>query len=215
MTDSPAITNTELPTANAEPRSTQQGRITVTRKRVLSSPETLTLVALLLASVLSLIFMQYLVAAPKVLFGRSLSPIAPSLFPTIVLILMALMCAGALWMIRSGVVAEQSERMTWKEWVRAITLFGIMILYALTMKPFGFLISTAIATTLISLHMGARNVIQIAAVALIGPVALYLAATQLLAVSLPELDVVEKTYSSILSYGSAGPAEAVDPTATE
>lgn len=215
MTDSPAITNKELPTARADASSIQQGRITVNRKRVLGSPETLTLIALLLAAVLSLIFMQYLVAAPKVLFGRSLSSIAPSMFPKIVLSLMAVMCVGALWMIRAGVVAEQSERMTWNEWVRAITLFGIMTLYALTMKPFGFLISTAIATSLISLHMGARNVFQIAAVALIGPIGLYLAATQLLAVSLPELDVIERTYSSILSPGVAAPAEAVDPAVAE
>lgn len=185
-----------------------KGGFPVTRNKVLGSPETLTLIALMVAAVLSLIFMQSLVAAPKVLFGRSLSAISPTLFPSIVLSLMAIMCAGALWLIRTGVEAEQSERMTRTQWLRAVILFGIMILYALTMLPFGFLISTAIATTLISLHMGARNVIQITAVALVGPVALYLGATQLLAVSLPELNVIELAYARILS------PEAVDAAAT-
>lgn len=199
MTDIHATNVHQRSTGSVGPRIDHQGRPTVTRKKVLGSPETLTLIALLVGAVLSLIFMQYLVAAPKVLFGRSLSAIPPSLFPTIVLALMAVMCAGALWMIRSGVVAEQSEKLTRLQWLRAVILFAIMVFYALTMQPFGFLISTAIATTLVSLHMGARNVIQIAAVALVGPVALYLAATQLLAVSLPELNVIEMTYARILS----------------
>ncbi|WP_186766608.1 tripartite tricarboxylate transporter TctB family protein [Puniceibacterium confluentis] len=169
------------------------------RNSALRSPETLTLITLLVVSVLSLIFMPYLVAAPKVLFGRALSAIAPSLFPGIVLALMAVMCAGALLLIRAGTVAEPSVGMIRAEWMRALTLFGIMTLYALTMVPFGFLISTAIATTLISLQMGARSVFQIGAVALIGPVALYLCATKLLAVSLPELNTIEMAYAYFLS----------------
>ena len=167
----------------------------MTRKIPLSSPETLTLIALLVASVLSLIFMQSLVAAPKALFGRSLSAIPPSLFPSIVLGLMAVMCAGALILIRTGTVAEPSRGMIRSEWLRAISMFGIMTLYALTMVPFGFLISTAIATTLLSLQMGTRSVIQISLVSVLG----YLAATQLLAVSLPELNVIELTYAKLLS----------------
>lgn len=179
-----------------------KGRLTLTRRNVLGSPEIQTLVALLVASVLSLVFMQSLVAAPKVLFGRSLSAIPPDLFPSIILALLALMCAAALWMVRAGVVAEPAEGMSRREWIRAVTLFGIMVLYALTMAPFGFLISTAIATTLISLQMGARNIFQLVGVALVGPVLLYLCATQLLAVSLPELNAVEMVYSHILSPGS-------------
>lgn len=145
----------EMPAASAAAGSSLEGNFAMSRKDLLKSPETQMLLALFVAAVLSLIFMQSLVAAPKVLFGRSLSAISPSLFPSIVLSLMALMCAGALLMIRSGVVAEQAERMVRAEWIRAVVMFGIMVLYALTMAPFGFLISTAIAVTLISLQMGA------------------------------------------------------------
>ncbi|CUH68076.1 Tripartite tricarboxylate transporter TctB family protein [Thalassovita gelatinovora] len=171
----------------------------MTRKTFLSSPETVTLMALMVMSGLSLVFLSSLVAAPKALFGRSLSAIPPSLFPSIVLALIVVLCACALLLIRSGTVAEPSKGMTRTEWLRAITLFGIMTLYALTMAPFGFLISTAIATTLISLHMGARSVPQMACVAVLGPVLLYLAATRLLAVSLPELNVIELAYARLLA----------------
>ena len=169
------------------------------RKYLLLSPEILTLNALLVASVLSLIFMNALVATPKVLFGRSLSAIPPSLFPTIVLTLLAIMCLAALLMIRNRLSPLPTMGMSQSEWLRAAILFGIMTLYALTMIPFGFLISTAIATTLISLHMGARSIFQIGVVALVGPMALYLAATRLLAVSLPELNSIELFYARVLT----------------
>lgn len=172
----------------------------MTRKFPFLTPEILTLNALMIASVLSLIFMNSLVAAPKVLFGRSLSAIAPSLFPTIVLVLLAVMCAAALVVVRTRITSTLTgERLSGAEWLRAVTLFGILTLYALTMLPFGFLISTAMAITLISLQMGARSVIQIGLVSVIGPVSLYLAATRLLAVSLPELNAIELFYANLLS----------------
>ncbi len=171
----------------------------MSRKFLLLSPEILMLNALLIASVLSLIFMNTLVATPKVLFGRSLSAISPSLFPSIVLALMAVMCGAALLMIRNRLTPLPTMGMTRSEWLRAVILFGIMVLYAITMVPFGFLISTAVATTLISLHMGARSPVQIGLVALVGPIALYLAATRLLAVSIPELNAIELFYARVLS----------------
>ncbi|AKS47199.1 putative tricarboxylic transport membrane protein [Octadecabacter temperatus] len=176
----------------------------MSNKNLFKSPEVKMLVVLFLGAVLSLVFLSFLVAEPKALFGRSLSAIAPTLFPGIVLFLMAVMCGIEFFMIRAGTVAEPEEGMSRPEWVRAAMLFGTLTLFALTMQPFGFLISTAIATTLISLQMGARSPIQIALVAIVGPVALYLAATQLLAVSLPELNSIELFYSRVLSLLSGG-----------
>lgn len=173
------------------------------RGNIHSSPEVLTTVALLIGSVLSIIFMNSLVAAPRALFGRSLSAIEPSLFPTISLVIMAVLCTLALILIYTGTVAEQDAGMTGTEWGRAVLLFGIMILYALTMLPLGFLISTAIAVILISLQMGARSVIQIGLLATVGPVVLYLAATRLLAVSLPELVVIDQFYARIFNLFSS------------
>lgn len=171
------------------------------------SPETLTTVALLIGSIASIIFMNSLVAPPRALFGRSLSAIEPSLFPTIALVIMAILCALALLLIYTGTVAEQDAGMTRGQWTRAVLLFGIMILYALTMLPLGFLISTTIAIILISLQMGERSVLQIVLVAAIGPVALYLAATRLLAVSLPELVAIEQFYANIFNFFSSPPPQ--------
>ena len=171
----------------------------MTFKSLHRTPETLTTLALLIASVLSFAFINSLVAEPKALFGRSLSAIPPSLFPSITLALLAILCVVALVLIVSGTVAEQDAKMDRAQWFRSILLFGIMILYALIMLPFGFLISTAIATTLISLQMGARSPIQIVLVAVLGPASLYLAATRLLAVSLPELNAIELFYARILA----------------
>lgn len=166
------------------------------------SPEALTTFALLIGSILSIVFMNSLVAPPRALFGRSLSAIEPSLFPTIALVIMAVLCAMALLLIYTGTVAEQDAGMTRPQWTRAVLLFGILILYALTMLPFGFLISTIIAIILVSIQMGERSVLQIALVAAIGPVALYLAATRLLAVSLPELVMIEQFYANIFNFFS-------------
>ena len=172
-------------------------------KPMLKTPETLTTLVFLIGSVLSLIFMSSLVAAPRALFGRSLSAISPTMFPSIALAIMAVLCAIAVVLIMTGTVAEQSARMERAQWVRAFFLFAIMTLYALTMSPFGFLISSVIAISLISVLMGARSPIQIGLVAAIGPVALYLAATRLLAVSLPELVPIDTFYARIFNVVSS------------
>lgn len=161
--------------------------------------ETFTLIVLLVAAVLSLIFLNGLIATPKALFGQSLASISPKLFPSIILVILVLLCAATLVFFKSEAAEEIVEKWNKTQWGRAFIFFGIMILYGLTMVPFGFLISTAIATTLISIQMGSRSIIQIGAVAIIGPVLLYLAATRLLAVSLPELNVIELAYAHLFN----------------
>lgn len=83
-------------------------------------------------------------------------------------------------------------------WRRGAVFFGIMTLYGLTMAPLGFLISSAMATALLSVLIGNRRPWQIVILSLIGPMLLYLAATRLLAVSLPELNAIEMFYSRVI-----------------
>lgn len=172
----------------------------MTFKSLPRTPETLTTLALLVASLLSLVFMNALIAAPRALFGRALSAIPPSMFPTITIGLLALLCATALVLIAKGTVAEQDARLSRREWGRSALLFGILTFYALIMVPFGFLISSAVTVVLLSLMMEARNPIQIGLVALAGPVALYLGTTRLLAVSLPELVAIDLFYARLLPF---------------
>ena len=163
-----------------------------------ATPEIVVLTVLLVLSLLALIFVNSLVAPPKLLFGRSLSALAPSLFPSIVIALLALLCAVLLFLLNQQGGHKNEGGLTHGEWRRGIVFFGIMTLYALTMQPFGFLISSATAVALLSWQMGNRSWIQTAVLSVAGPVLLYLAATRLLAVSLPELNVIELAYARML-----------------
>lgn len=163
-----------------------------------ATPEVVVLAALLVLSVLGLAFMDALVAAPKLLFGRALSDLAPSLFPSIILSLLALLCALLLFLIAMEGGHEDQGALSKSEWRRGIGFFGIMIFYALTMVPFGFVTSSALAIALLSWQMGSRSVVQTVLLSLVAPVALYLAATRLLAVSLPELNVIELAIARVL-----------------
>lgn len=163
----------------------------------LKTPEGYFTFACFVTSGLALLFIGSLVAEPKVLFGRSLTAITPSLFPSIVLGALA-----ALALLLTIQLARRSPEVQAlggpSGWRRGAVFFGIMTFYALAMKPLGFLISSAIAMTAMSVLTGNRSVWQIALLSVGGPVLLYLAATRLLAVSLPELNAIELFYARMI-----------------
>ena len=162
---------------------------------------------LFLVSTLTLVFMDSLVAKPKLLFGRSLSAIAPSLFPKVVLGALAL-CSGALLVLRAREALHHAPRPAAGDGLgRALGLFAIMLAYALAMMPLGFLISSALAMAAISVVAGNRSVVATAVLALGAPAALYLVSTRLLAVSLPELDTIERAWAHLFAlFRTAAPA---------
>lgn len=161
------------------------------------TPEIVMLTTLLVLSLLGLAFISFLVAPPKLLFGRSLTAIAPSMFPSIIFGLLAIISAVLLFLMNKQGGHVSASGLTRSEWGRGIVFFAIMTLYALTMQPFGFLISSATAIALLSLQMGNRSWIQGVLMSLAGPALLYLAATRLLAVSLPELNSIELFYARL------------------
>lgn len=155
--------------------------------------------ALFACATLAVTFMTHLVAPPKVLFGRTLTAIAPSLFPLIILTALALISACFLvWSKLTSKDLGQETRLRPAELFRATALFAFMTLYALLMEPLGFWLSSFIALSLISWLSGNRSISQIAALAIAAPPILYLAATRLLAVSLPELSAIEFFYARLL-----------------
>ena len=162
------------------------------------SPQILVLTVLLGLSLSGLIFIDSLVAAPKLLFGRSLSALAPSMFPMIILSALAILCGLSLFVVLREEAEERDLGPSRQEWLRGIAFFALMTVYALTMEPFGFLLSTALAIALSTYLMGNRSPVQILALSFVAPVAMYLAATRLLVVSLPELDFIELAYARIL-----------------
>ncbi|MEM9030609.1 MAG: tripartite tricarboxylate transporter TctB family protein [Pseudomonadota bacterium] len=169
-------------------------------------PEVLVAGTLLILSCLSILFMSHLVAAPKVLFGRSLTAIAPTLFPYMILSSLAVL--NAIFVLRCILRPEK----IWLEgsgesndWKRGVLLFCVMLFYALTMTVFGFFTSSALSLAMISMLVGNRSPVGIIPTAVVPPILLYLVATRVLAVSLPELSEIEFFIAGVL--GETGQAE--------
>lgn len=161
------------------------------------TPETLFAVACLCLGALGFLFLGWLVAEPKVLFGRSLTAIAPSLFPSIVLGALFVLCAiHLLSKLRAERSDDDEEGIT--GWRRGAIFFGILTAYALAMEPIGFIISSAITMAVLSWFIGNRSIIQIVLISTLGPFLLYLGATRLLAVGLPELVPIQLAISRML-----------------
>lgn len=164
-------------------------------------------VAGLIAAV-AILAMPQLVAAPKVLFGRSLSAIAPSLFPYITLALIAFLSAVVI--LLSWYSFKQPKMFTEKAeyaeseinagWGKTGAFFVILTGYGFLLKPVGFLISSFFVISALSLMLGNRNWLQILLLAILAPIGLYLIATRAMLVSLPEISQIELWYAHTISW---------------
>lgn len=151
--------------------------------------------ALALLGVLGIVFMPQLVAEPKVLFGRSLTAIEPSLFPLLVLGALTVLASVLLITLRRSLRATESRTFEPGALRRVVMLFGVMLFYALTMGPLGFFLSSALSLAAVAWLAGNRSLPQIGAVSILSPILLYIVATRGLAVSLPELGGIEFLYA--------------------
>ena len=165
-----------------------------------------------LLGVLGLAFMSSLVAEPKVLFGRSLTAIPPSLFPKLVLIALTILACLLVYALRGSLLSEESKTFEEGAFGRVVMLFAVMLFYALTMAPIGFFLSSAVSLAAVAWLAGNRSVFQIVAISLISPVVLYLISTRGLAVSLPELSSIEFFYATVIDAFSSPAVEAHDQT---
>jgi len=190
------MTHRQAPSSDTDKSITPQGDRHQGRFRI--TPERALLAALLLLGILGLLFMNSLISQPKLLFGRSLNAISPSLFPTIIIAAMTGLCLLVLFLSRGQPAPKSSEPTSRLDGLRGAAFFAIMTGYALTMQPLGFLISSTIAIALTSLLLGSRSPLQITSLSITGPVLLYLAASRLLAVSLPERPAIELFYARLL-----------------
>ena len=154
--------------------------------------------------------MPWLVAAPKLLFGRSLSAIAPSLFPYLTLALITFLSIAVIVIsfigarrspqadsIDNSLVSKQSETQD-AGWIKTGLFFVLLTGYGLLLKPAGFFISSFLVISATSLMLGNRNWLQILLLAILAPVCLYLIATRAMLVSLPELNIIELWYAAAM-----------------
>lgn len=167
-----------------------------------------------LTATMAILTMPKLVAAPKLLFGRSLSAIAPSLFPYITLVLIALLSAGIVFLswisIRKslalpteGIESIAKDEIESKNiWLKTALFFFLLTAYGLLLKPIGFLISSFLVISATSLLLGNRNWLQVLLLAIIAPVCLYLIATRAMLVSLPEINQIELWYANAISWAT-------------
>lgn len=164
-----------------------------------------------LAAIAAIIAMPLLVAAPKLLFGRSLSAIAPSLFPSITLSLIAFLAVLVIlfsWIAgrRRTLAAElvngdESDAEDSSGGLISTTFFFALLTgYGLLLKPLGFLISSFLVISATSLLLGNRNWLQILLLAVLAPICLYLVATRAMLVSLPELNQIELLYANAIDW---------------
>jgi putative tricarboxylic transport membrane protein len=158
----------------------------------------------------AIITLPYLVAAPKLLFGRSLSAIEPALFPYITLGL--IVALSIILLVLNWRSAAASIEMSAQEdadgeddtaWLKTSLFFILLICYGLLLKPAGFLISSFLAISITSVMLGNRNWPQIIVIAVVAPACLYLLATRAMLVSLPELNQIELWYARVFDWVSA------------
>jgi len=163
-----------------------------------------------LTATLAILAMPHLVAAPKVLFGRSLSAIEPSLFPYVTLALTVLISASLILLNgfrakRATTIVEQHPDRTEPDagWMKTVLFFVLLTVYGLLLKPVGFLISSFLVISATSVMLGNRNWLQILLLALLAPICLYLLATRAMLVSLPELNAIELWYAQAINWASS------------
>ncbi len=160
----------------------------------------------------AIVAMPFLVAKPKLLFGRSLSAIDPTFFPFITLASIVVLSIGVIIIARHQLTLETAASVSdpsvlnedTPDWFRIVAFFAILIVYALMFKPFGFLISSFIAIAASAVLLGNKNPLQIGLLALGCPVGLYLLATRGLLVALPELNAIELFYAHLFAWNSEG-----------
>ena len=161
-------------------------------------------------ALLAIFNLPALVAKPKLLFGRSLSAIEPTLFPYITLALLVLLSVilalACIWQwIRLRTPSDDVaaailnvDTSGQQDWRKICGFFGLLVGYGLMLKPLGFLISSFIVICATSLMLGNRHFWQILLIGILSPIGLYLLATRGLLVSLPELDQIELFYARAL-----------------
>ena len=106
-------------------------------------------------------------------------PVGPRAYP---LLLLALMGAGSLWLvIKPGMLDQRLDLPTA---LRSVLCILVLLVYALTFEPLGFVISTALATCVLGLLFTGRPIPCVISGVLMG-VLLYVLFDLLLDVPLP------------------------------
>ena len=137
-------------------------------------------------AIILLVIIPDQITKPKLLMGRSLMGLKPTLFPYIAATLLLLL---SIWYfaISFGLKETNLFRELDRSGIISVTISLVVFLsYALLMVPLGFILSSILVMFILSVFFGNKNIALGLAVSIILPVTVYFTFTRLLSVSLPE-----------------------------
>ena len=142
---------------------------------------------LLVFSVVAYLLIPYQIEKPRMLFGRSLMNLEPSLFPR--LSIAGLFFLSLWYLTHSFQIAEKNlfKEMGKAGVIRVGVTFLVCLGYALLFEPLGFVLSSALMVLILTIYFGNRNILLIVAVTAAAPLIVYYLFTKTLQVSLPEI----------------------------
>ena len=132
------------------------------------------------------ILVPYQIAKPKLIMGRSLMGLEPTLFPRLTTFFAILL---SVWYL--VISFKISEKNLFKEvkkniYFKVCASLIVFIAYALLFEPLGFVLASFLVAGTLSTYYGNRNVLIGLVVSVVVPICIYYVFTNLLAVSLPE-----------------------------
>lgn len=147
---------------------------------------TIVALCLLLFSIIFYILIPYQIAEPKLLLGRHLSDMKPTLFPRVAF--GGLIFLSILYLILSFRLKEKNlfKAVEGKMYIRVAVSFLIFLCYALVFESLGFLISSMLLIGTLAPFYGYRKIFIFIPVLIGIPLAIYLIFVRVLRVSLPE-----------------------------
>jgi putative tricarboxylic transport membrane protein len=147
---------------------------------------TVVAIILMVFSIIVFILIPYQIEKPKLLTGRSLSGLTPSLFPRLSIV--GLFILSVCYLVFSPRMEEKNlfKELKAKSLVRVLVTVAVFMVYALLFEPLGFILSSALMVCALTFYYGNRNILIMLLVVVGAPLVIYFIFTHLLQVSLPE-----------------------------
>ncbi|WP_405404407.1 tripartite tricarboxylate transporter TctB family protein [Paracoccus sp. Ld10] len=125
------------------------------------------------------------VKEPPSFFGRPSAGISPRLFPEV--IATGMMIIGAFYFVASLKMTELNgfRGLSVSAYVNLCVILFAMIAYVVLLRPLGYVASSMMVATAISIYYGSRNAVGIGITGILAPLAIYFLFTRYLNVSLP------------------------------
>ncbi|MGW7685392.1 tripartite tricarboxylate transporter TctB family protein [Kribbella sp. NPDC054772] len=139
-------------------------------------------VRIVAAVVLVVLSATFLVGVFDIRSPKGLDPAGPRFFPLLVTVAwLVLSIAYLIEGLRSPRTARTSDR----SWFEPVAVSALLVLYALLVVPLGYVVSTALLFFAAARVLGSRQLVRDIVVAVVLAVAVYVAFTQFLDISLP------------------------------